>query len=161
MSLYDYTKLNELSPSAKKILDSDFLNKEQIIYTAEIANCDYSDFNRDGDDSSMDYTISFYLFIITKNNEDYKFYKYNGNTIIVSLYKPSDKFRYLDSEEIKYTEDIDVHTFNDIKNEKEYFWDWYSICKKSENEDLYIKMKTVAKVLWKEKKLEKKVLKIN
>ena len=37
MSLFDYTKLNELSPSAKKILDSDFLNKEPIIYSAEIA----------------------------------------------------------------------------------------------------------------------------
>jgi hypothetical protein len=161
MSLFDYTKLNELSPSAKKILDSDFLNKEPIIYTAEIARCICQEFYRDGEDSSMDYTICFDLFIITKNNEEYKFYRYYGNQIIVTLYKLSDKFKYLDYEEIKYTEDNDVYTFNDIKNAKEYFWDWYSICKKSENEDLYKKMKTVAKVLWKEKKHEKKVLKIN
>ena len=155
---FDY-KIIKNTINGDTIIKRDF-NDKNIIYRVEIAKCIEENFYRDGKNSGYDYIFDFKLYLITKSNNDYTFYTYNGNEI-ETFSRKLNKFDAFSDEEITYSDNnynIKLSELENIELKDDYnWWSIYNVAKMFGDKDLFIRMRMIAKKIWKQRKDNKKL----
>jgi len=154
-----YSNDNKILPNTingDTIIERDFQGKN-IIYRVEIATCIDENFYRDGENSGFDYTFDISMYVITKLDNDYTFYIYNSNEIEV-FSRRLNKFNAFDNEKIIYFDNNNI-TLSELENmelkDNNNWWSKYNIAKISGDKDLFIRMRILAKKIWKQRKNNK------
>jgi len=139
------------------IIKRDFKEKN-IIYRTEIATCTEENFYRDGENSGYDYTFDIIMYIITKSDNDYTFYKYYSNEI-KTFSRRLYKFNTFDTEEIIYSDNNFNITLSELETnlpkDNNIWWSLYNVAKMIGDKELFIRMRTIAKNIWKQRKINK------
>jgi len=137
-----------------KIIDRDFKEKN-IIFHVEIATCVDENFYRDGENSGYDYTFEIYMYLITKLDENYIFHVYKGNEI-ETFSRRLKKFDSIDFEEVIYSGNKYNITLSELENQVPnnigFWWSLYNVVKMSKDQELFVRMKKIAKNIWNQKK---------
>ena len=130
-----------------KIIDRDFKEKN-IIFHVEIATCVDENFYRDGENSGYDYTFEIYMYLITKSDENYTFHVYKANEI-ETFSRRLKKFDSIDFEEVIYSDNKYIITLSELETnlpkDNNTWWALYNVTKMSEDKELQVRMKTIAK----------------
>ena len=138
-----------------KIIDRDFKG-ENIIFHVEIATCVDENFYRDGENSGYDYTFQINMYLITKSDENYTFHVYNSGEI-ETFSRRLNKFSCIDDEEVIYSGKNYNITLTELETnlpkDNNTWWSLYNVVKMTEDKELLFRMKTIAKNIWKQKKI--------
>ena len=159
--LFNDTKIIPITINGYTIIKRDFKDKN-IIFRVEIATCIDQDFYRDGENSGYDYTFDISMYVITKSDNDYTFYTYNSKEI-EAFSRRLNKFDAFDNEKIIYFDNNNI-TLSELENmelkDNNNWWSKYNIAKMSGDKDLFIRMRILAKKIWKQRKNNKVLTKI-
>ena len=143
------------------IIKRDFGDKN-IIYRVEIATCTDEDFYRDGENSGYDYIFDINMYVITKSDNDYTFYKYCSNEI-ETFSRKLNKFDTFDYEEIIYSDNnynIKLSELETVEQkDNNIWWSIYNVAKMVGDKELFIRMRIIAKNIWKQRKNKNKMFK--
>jgi hypothetical protein len=160
--LFDDIKILPNTINGDTIIKRDFKDKN-IIFRVEIANCIDEDFYRDGENSGFDYTFDISMYVITKSDNDYTLYTYNSKEI-EAFSRRLNKFDAFDNEKIIYFDNNNNITLSELENmelkDNNNWWSKYKIAKMSGDKDLFIRMRILAKKIWKQRKNNKVLTKI-
>ena len=156
-----------------EIINRDFEGKN-VIFRLEIATCISEDFYRDGENSAMDYIFKFTMYLITKSDENYTFYVYHADNIETSDRRGYNKFDTFYNDQIKYSNCksnynitlteletnlpkpnlIDWWDSNPAEMRENRWWPLYNAAKMSGDKELFFRMRTIAKKIWKQRKIK-------
>jgi hypothetical protein len=138
-----------------KIIDRDFKDKN-IIFHVEIATCVDENFYRDGDNSGYDYTFQTNMYLITKSDDNYIFHVYKGNEI-ETFSRRLNKFSCIDYEKIIYSGNNYNITLSELEtnlpDNNNTWWSLYNVAKMTEDKELLVRVKKIAKNIWNQKKI--------
>lgn len=163
MNYFSYNnKILSNTINGDTIIKRDFKGKN-IIYRVEIATCIDEDFYRDGENSGYDYTFEIIMYVITKSNNDYTFYKYHSN-LIETFSRRLYKFDAFDNEEIIYSDKNYIIRLSELEsnlpNDNNIWWSIYNVAKMVNDKELFIRMRMIAKNIWKQRKNNNKILSV-
>ena len=142
------------------MIERDFKGKN-IIYRVEIATCIDQDFYRDGKNSGYDYTFDISMYVITKSDDDYTFYTYRKE--IETFSRRLNKFDTFDYNEIIYSDKNYNIRLSELENlepkDDNNWWSLYNVAKMVGDKELFIRMRLIAKNIWKQRKNKNKIYK--
>lgn len=153
----DDNKILSNTINGDTIIKRDFKEKN-IIHRVEIATCTDENFYRDGENSGYDYTFDINMYVITKSNNDYTFYKYYSYEI-KTFSRRLNKFDTFDDEGITYSDNKYNITLSELETnlpkDNNIWWSLYNVAKMIGDKELFIHMRTIAKNIWKQRKINK------
>jgi hypothetical protein len=95
------------------------------------------------------------MYVITKSDNDYTFYTYNSKEI-EAFSRRLNKFDTFDLEEIIYSDNNHSITLSELENgepnDNYNWWSLYNVAKMVGDKELFIRMRLIAKNIWKQRK---------